>query len=380
MSIYYYAKNNGFWRLVAIFPAVFALGIYQPFFLVLVSVFLVYLILEIKRDGIFFENSWFITLVHLGSIMVYYLIQTIFLNGLGVEKRAYITNYFDHDYLRNNLFLVLSEGWNVLKNYYSGYERIYGIEISALSLFISISFMGIFINILENDLSIPKRIIIIIFSLLLLVIPFSNLLLSGGVALSRSLIALPVAVGGIFILGLLKKPDIARLLALLLAGICVFQFCVSTNRLFGSSSLSLQADRLIATRLMEKIDQAKVLSDKQNPVFIEVVGRLPRQNSYSISRINTIGLSFFELDPSRIAAFLEISGYQNLQPLPDNRRMEMVTTAKLMPVWPADGCVQIIEDTVLIKLDDYYPQQVLQICSAMTTQTPGDILPEDFCR
>jgi hypothetical protein len=164
----------------------------------------------------------------------------------------------------------------------------------------------------------------------------------------------------------------------MIALFCIFQFTVSTNRLFGASHLALQADRLVAVRLMEKIDEAKVESGIQDPVYFEVIGKLASDNTEAIPKRSTVGLSFFELPiigQPRIASFLEISGYQTLQALPLSRLAEFVVRANAMPVWPAEGSVRIVRDTVLIKFGDYPTAYKQEICDYQSKVT----LPEDFC-
>ncbi|MBI5825665.1 MAG: glucosyltransferase domain-containing protein [Chloroflexi bacterium] len=385
LSLLLYSTNKWANRLFAVFPAGFAIAIYQPFALALAAIFLVYLIIEIRDNRPWFRNLLSIAMILTLAFLFYYLAEKLFLSLSGIRDTPYVSHYFDFSYLFDHFKRVLSTSWKAIIGYYTGSGRIYGMEITALGLLLLVSLAGIILKLMDNGISNKNLVIILLFSLVLLLIPFSGILFSRGKIISRTLLALPVSIAGVFILGLPANPRVVRFSLLMLAAFSVFQFIVSNNRLFSSSYLALEADRLLAVRLMEKIDKAKAISGNPNPFYIDVIGDLVRPEIQPIPRRETFGVSFFELKGTggqvfRISLFLQISGYQDFEALPESRRIAFVDVANKMPIWPTEGSVRVVDDTVLIKLADYSARQKRMICSLAESDTDGTKLPEGFCR
>ena len=390
LSLFLYVKNQRYWRWLMVVPISFSIAIYQAFALVLAGVFIVYLIIEIRKGNQIWRSVLNMALMFMGAFLIYYLIQRLWmwrlLSLLGeAEKSAfldrilYTQRYFDFASLQDHAYRVFSRTWSNLVDYYSGVHLDYAIEIRVLGFVMIASIVGLIINLMNYKSSIVNKALVLLLSIALLGLPFLGVVFSNGRVLTRTLLALPVSIAGIVILGLLERPRILRISILTIALFCIFQFSVSTNRLFGASHLALQADRLVAVRLMEKIDEAKAETGIQNPTYLEIVGKLVRDETLAIPWRTTIGLSFFELPTigqPRIASFLEISGYQTLRSLPSSRLAEFVEIANAMPAWPAEGSVQIVGDTVLIKFGDYPVAYKREICDASSRDIT---LPQDFC-
>jgi hypothetical protein len=79
----------------------------------------------------------------------------------------------------------------------------------------------------------------------------------------------------------------------------------------------------------------------------------------------------------RLALFLQILGYHNLQPLPLEQRVQMIETATSMPIWPQNGSVMIVDDTVLVKFGPYSDIQKSAIC---TFEDQSQFSEQDFCK
>jgi hypothetical protein len=141
---------------------------------------------------------------------------------------------------------------------------------------------------------------------------------------------------------------------------------VAANHLFAASHLALQEDRATASRLILRFEDA--LSESQNTEklkYMEVVGFLNRPATELIPKAETFGASFFEIDEGssmRLGYFLQTLGFPELEPLPTDRRVQMIETANAMPVWPEKGSVAIVGDTLLIKFGPYSNTQKSAIC------------------
>jgi hypothetical protein len=155
---------------------------------------------------------------------------------------------------------------------------------------------------------------------------------------------------------------------------------VSTNHLFAASHLALQEDRLTASRLILRIDDAVSESASSNELkYMEIVGYLNRPETELIPKAETFGASFFEIDQGnsmRVVFFLQTLGLRGVEPLPLERRVQMIEAANAMPVWPDKGSVAVVDDTILIKFGPYSDPQKSVICNLQNQLPPA---AEGFC-
>lgn len=220
-----------------------------------------------------------------------------------------------------------------------------------------------------------------LFAFMLLLLPFISGFLMYGIMSLRFLIALPVTLAGLTMLGTGDNPKIMKLILFLLAGLCVFKFTVSTNHLFAASHLALQADRLTASRLILRIEDAISESENRDELkYMEIVGYLNRPATELIPKAETFGASFFEIDQGssmRVLFFLQTLGYDGVRPLPLEKRVQMIEIADAMPIWPAKESITIVGDTILVKFGPYSDLQKSMIC---TLQDQTQFKVQDFCK
>jgi hypothetical protein len=108
---------------------------------------------------------------------------------------------------------------------------------------------------------------------------------------------------------------------------------------------------------------------------LEVVGYASRPSTIVMPKIETFWTAFFECGaPGRILAFLQTTGYYGLQPLPEKKRIQMVEYALVMPKWPQEGSVIVVNDTILVKFGPYSGTQKMGICS------PKEAKSQKFCK
>ncbi len=382
LSLFVYSKNSGLQKFLAAIPAAFAISIYQGFVPALISVFLVYIIsAEIRTGQVAVKNLIALLCVFVLAILAYYTMQKIFVVST-VAETTYTAQYFDVIYLRDNFDTVLTRTWPILFLVYSGDKSIYGIEIPVLGCLIVISLLGLAANVLRSKMSIINKIFVVLFSLMLMLLPFASGLFMRGYLAMRFLVALPIPISGLIMLGMDKNLGIFKILIALLALFSVFQFVISTNHLFASSHLALQADRLLASRLIMRIEDAKIEANAGEDLkYMEIVGYYDQPSTELIPKLETFGASFFEWDQgnvSRVLLFMQTIGYRGLQALPLDRRAQLIELANSLPRCPEKGCVRVVGDTVVIKFGPYSDTQKQIICGGVSKQ----VLPEfpDFCK
>jgi hypothetical protein len=383
LSLFLYARNQGWKRYLAILPASFAIAIYQGFLPVLAALFLVCMIhTQIHTEKPILFDMIAITGILIAALFIYYAIQRlIFFIGV-VPGLAYVSDFFDVEFLRRYFGTVLLRIWTfAFLPVYLGDEGIYSIRLRSLAFLSGISFLGLFINLVRSKRSIINWLLVFSLLLLLLISPFLSGFLMQGYMTLRFLVALPVVIAGIVMLGMLGSSRSFKLVTILLATYCIFQFVTSTNRLFASSHLAFEADQILATRLITRIEDAQVEAKTQALQSIEIIGYYSRPATKLIPKIETFGASFFEVGqgiPDRVAAFLQIAGLERLHSVSVDRRAELVEIAKSMPTWPDKGSVKVVEDIVLIKFGPYSDAQKMLICSAK--QSRSHLYDKSFCR
>lgn len=370
LALFVYAKSQGLCRYFSIIPAAVAISIYQGFAVALAVAFLVHFISsEIKNDrnNVNIKNLLTILLIGLLSAATYYVIQKLFL-FLALSKIEYVGDYFDINFLLGNFGVATQRLFDSMLLIYSGDSSIYGVEIRMLVAIFILYFASLMFRLMSGNLSLSKKLIITTLCLFLLVLPFAAGFFMRGYLSMRFLVSLPIVLAGVVALGLHGRSRGSKLFAGVLAGVCVFQFVISTNTLFSASALVLQADRLLAGRVLERIADAKAAAGAKDLKYLEVVGYINRTPTRLIPKSETFGASFFEWDQGnahRIISFLKTLGAEELQALPEKERSELMDSTIPMTIWPDKGSVQVFRDTVVVKFGPYSDVQNQTICAAV---------------
>lgn len=382
MSLFLYAKLEGKLRLFAVIPAAFSLGIYQGFLPALIVAYLVHILSSWIRSGPP-KIGELITVagIHILSVAIYGAVQKTILT-LGVfQESDYISQYIDIKSIIPDIGTILSRIWGTMVLVYTGGQSLYGINISYLKFFVLLLLLGFIIQVLRTKLALGNKVLIVFLGFSLLFIPFlSGIILQGYLAM-RFLVALPVMMMGLTALGMGNAPRLYKVLTAFMALYCIFQFIVSTNNLFGSSHLALQSDRVLASRLFERIDLERSDKNVMEVKYLEVVGYYSNPSTPLIPKNETFGASFFEWDQGhagRIVLFFKTLGYDDLQAAPMDKRIQMLNYVDSMPAWPEQGSIKIIDGVVLIKFGPYSATQKLSICNSIKELDPPKY--KEFCK
>lgn len=386
LSVFIFDRAVGMRRLLAFIPAVFAIAIYQVFAPALAAAYLVYLLaLELRSRKAMLADMLLIAGVHLLAAVMYYLSQKIalLLAFPANPYYTYISDQYDLSYLIVHFSEVVDKMFTMhILPVYLGGKAVYSLESGAMGALMAVSLAGLLFTILRTtSIQVGRKIFLIVVTIGLLVLPFGIGLVMKGQVLYRSLVALPIVVSGVVMLGMLNNPGLFKKLVALMTALCVFQFVMATNHLSAAAHLSLQADRSMATLLVGRIEEARARTGETDLRFMEVIGYLNRPSTPLIPKIENLGMSYFEIaggNATRILLFLRTLGYSGLAPLPLDRQAEMVERAKSMPAWPDEGSVLVIDDVVLIKFGPYSSTQKRVICSDVRNRNL--LLSSGFCR
>lgn len=209
------------------------------------------------------------------------------------------------------------------------------------------------------------------FYLALQITPFLMTFLQGGAPALRSQLVLPAMTGfqAMLNIWMFKQLDISRkkvgqvmLVCLILLGFLGgMKTAKITWSLYYTDQLRYEQDASLGRSIIERIEQVCSREESESlPVVI--VGRRAFQGNNSCVQGEVIGHSFFDWDidvepipyysTGRVLGFLHTLGADYLQ-APITRMNEAVANSENMPVWPSEGCVQMQNGMVIVKLSDY---------------------------
>jgi hypothetical protein len=308
--------------------------------------------------------------VHALSAAAYYFVQKLFL-VISASRTVYIDQYFDGAFAREHFAIVLRHTLEAVRRVYFGFPSVYANRITALAPILAASVIGVLVTLRSSSLVAWNKLLIGLTVIGVLLLPFTIGLFNKGEVAVRFLVAVPFVFAGVAMLGMRAYSRNVQLLMAMISAVCVFQFVLSTNHLFSSSHLALQADRVLGARLLARIEEVKESVIGGDPIYYEVIGYTARLSTPLIPKSGTFGASFFEWDQGntyRIGAFLRTLGFQGLSPLPEERRIQFTSMAMSMPAWPHTGSVAAVGDTMLIKFGNYSTIQRQRICESVHTK------------
>ncbi len=344
------------YKLLAFLPATFAFALYQAILPAFLIFFIAYFALSIVRKStVTILNLFHFFLITTLAGLTYYLAQQGFITISNIQSTGYVENHFItiSDIVHLNLNLDASEEIVIL---YGGSDSVYTFAMFSLPLLI---FVLLLATVLKNaqQPSWWDKTLTLSLSILILIVPVLPALFMQVIKL-RFLIGIPFSVATLTIISIENcKGQVLRWLISVLSALTILQFIISINQLFGAPHhISLQSDRILAGRIMERIEMARSQSPKPDEVkYIEVIGsfqKTPTLINPNPYRYEIIGKSFFEFNGGvsrRIVAFLNTLDYAELSPLPIDRRADFILISERMPAWPRMGNIQVVNDTVLLK-------------------------------
>jgi hypothetical protein len=175
------------------------------------------------------------------SAAAYYFVQKLFLL-ISASRIVYIDQYFDVAFAREHFASVLRRTLAVARRVYLGSPVVYGSRITALAPILAVSVIGILAALRSSPLLAWNKLLIVLAAAGVLLLPFTVGLFTRGDIGIRFLVAVPFVCVGFAMLGMRAYSRNVHLFTGIVVGVCVFQFVLSTNYLFSSSHLALQAD------------------------------------------------------------------------------------------------------------------------------------------
>ncbi len=205
----------------------------------------------------------------------------------------------------------------------------------------------------------------------LFVTPFLMTLVCGGAPVIRSQLVLPLITGFLaYLVIVLLAEETAEVEQnrVLLRKICptfVVLICVvgiwhqtsTTMSLYYTDEMRYEQDAYLGRELITEIDKVR----GQYNLPVAVVGRKPFSGNHACVTGEIIGKSFFdhdvEVEPKyywstrRILGFFHVLG-ADYEQADRSKFSDVVNYSKNMPVWPAEGSIQLYDSMVVVKLSE----------------------------
>jgi hypothetical protein len=371
LSVLAFERRTRAGTAIAIAAGAFAIAIYQSLLLALVVCYGLWLIGRLwcadeREHGAFaLREVATASLVIAGSLAVYFATNRFALALLGVTSTGYVEAYLDVGYLARNLREVSSRTVANALGVFGGSPDIYVTRSPWLVAMTASAVVLVPLGIARRRAPRARRFVAGAAFPAVLAAPFALHLVGYGQVPMRSMVALPFVFWGLAFFGLLCVPANVRWVGRLIVVMTVLHFALTANRLLGSAHLALEADRVFAAGLIDRMQA--VLADSPDVKYLDLVGARESVSSHLASERETLGASFFGWDegnPSRLLGFLGTLGYgPNLDVVvPAERLPQLVPIGESMPSWPSDGSIRVHEDTLIIKLGPYTRQQKMRVC------------------
>jgi len=219
---------------------------------------------------------------------------------------------------------------------------------------IPIVILLILIKVFSMKRPVLKNIISVILFFAMILSPFLLMFFTGSKLPVRAMIPLTLMIALLWLISYREAGAFLRRLMFLTALLILINNTWINTRLFYATYVSWQADRDIATRIIERIYQ---LDPPKNHGKIKVAfsGNYAHQHNELFFKSETHGASFFEWNPGepyRISPFFKTTGVNELNTVSINLLKDYKTEIEAMPSWPDNGSIRLFDDIVVVKFSE----------------------------
>jgi hypothetical protein len=333
----------------------FALGCYQSFALLYISICFGIILCDVLRNPDssqrigwrFLEMLAVISVAMLATSLVAEVARQI----AAVKPSDYLDNYVNARKLQEDLYGTV--GMNFFAEmlaYYSGSPSRFGVGIPASGWLVVVATIVTLVRGLK--ISWQRGLLVVSLLWLATISPFLLNILGSPLPL-RSLFALAYVIWLMAIIMLDVGRTPLSFFGLLILGTLTFQSLNTVGVYQARAAVVQQYDRLLAADIYSRMGSADENFDRGRPVHLDVYGSVGFTSIYPVPVWGGIGYSFFDWDGGsldRIVKYMKLIGYSNVEKLPEAQTLAMTPYFRSMPVWPAKGSVRKVNDVFLVKL------------------------------
>ena len=337
----------------------FSISLYQShlvFFLVFVAYFI--FIESLSPEGL----QWkFMRRIILGLLVVVSL--SLIFYKIGDKLTRY---YFLPADLNTSIYLDNFSKWGelpskqVLSNLYLETKAfltgtgpsggILGLSLKSIPIIILL----ILINVFRLKRPVLKNTISVIVFFAMILSPFLLMFYTGAKLPVRAMIPLTLMIALLWLTEYRQAGAFLRRLMFLFALLILINNTWINTRFFYATYTSWQADRDIATRIIERIYQLDPHKN-QGEIKVAFSGNYAHQQNELFFKSETHGASFFEWNPGepyRISPFFKTTGVNEIKTVSLNLLKDYKSEIEVMPSWPDYGSVKLFDDIVVVKFSE----------------------------
>lgn len=339
----------------------FSLAVYQAFLVMYLMVAFLACIKEewsapVMRSNSFilrvFNSQSIIALSVVISVFVYYSLNSVFLYFSNADI-VYLDNFVKFSsYFGDGRATAIASVVSQLKGLLFGGAKTF-LDVGVASLFLFwLGGVLVLWRVFDRRVSIVSKIYILVLSVSVFLLAVSLIILSAGIIPLRALVAFPIlyAVLSALAINFFDKAG-SKLLVLL---VVLFSNIYIAHSLFYADQVVRQRDLIMATRLIERVEDVGRTAFGEN-IPIVVVGQWRHEEEGPALRVEIFGASFFEHDggnPYRVAAYLRLLGLRGIKPLSISELRNEMNFIHSKPSWPDKESVFLAERAVVIKLSE----------------------------
>ena len=337
---------------VAALMAAISIGIYQSFLFVVLAMLFGVVLLQIinglRRD---FWSDIAVGLVAIGVGVVIHLTVDKVTRLAFPKENMYFDSLWKIDQLFSSPLSVLKRILGIIGNAYGIIGNDFGVSLWAAAIVVALGLLALVR--LSRGHSARQKLFLMLASVIVILSPFTLLIVTGGLLPYRSFVGVPFAVWLLATLALNTGNCKQRIVSIVAVALLVFQTFVIANQFQASHYFSSRKDLLLAGAITDRIFSLQEF-DASKSYFLALYGNIPfRTTAFPQPKTSTIGRSFFEWDggnAGRISLFLRLFGYPRLLPQTPEIENKVIRTLARMPVFPAIGSVKIEDNVVLLRL------------------------------
>ncbi|WP_296742899.1 glucosyltransferase domain-containing protein [Mesorhizobium sp.] len=335
--------------LAAIAAGGFAISIYQSFVPAILVLGIAFSVLQTRVSTKMSLPKHLIRVaVLLAGSAVFYVVGNAIFKSFTSQRSEYFESLFQPAFLFQHPIVVIGRILEAVRGAFGLDHDTYGVVLWTIPVLL---IFGGWTLLKESP---RANLPLLAIALVSLTVPFGVHFLAAGSMPVRSLIGLPIAVWLFVYLALTSRNARIRTISAILLGVAAFQILMIQNYRQASSSLVDKHDTLVAAAIYDRLTMTEGY-DARRTYALSVFGGLPFATNYPRPPSSTVGYSFFEWDggnPWRIAYYMRLLGYSNLNGSTDQQADQTIVRLSTMPVWPAPGSVEIEGDVALIRLGD----------------------------
>ena len=378
-----YAVTRWRWSSAAWAIACFAIaiGIYQSTVLLMPVLFGFYVVVQIiavphLRVGLLLRRCGVFLAVMLAACGLYQLITTATLLAYHVpHSMEYVQGYVHWPTDSFQWWMTIDKTLAMGKAYYTGNESFYLYELRIVAVLFWAGLAITVLQLLAAPQSIPVKVVGMLALAGSMCAPLLMHLTNAGYMPPRTVLGVPFVLAGLVFAASFNHRRTLKIALGVLVLACFFKFAVVNSRYALANELSWKADQDLSLLILQRVHSVLHKFTDRGPQYpVMLVGMLQPGESPLYVQRELIGSSFYNTNGGNIGRVVSLwrsMRHFDFREATIDEALAAAGRAAAMPVWPADGSVDVVNGVIVVKIGEYTPEQIMPLCDHAPTG--------DFC-